>query len=111
MPNRTDKRDALALSAYLSGLEIEFNDGIDPTSVSPKALPQVRPFSEQSLNDQFLMQIELATRGGSRYTGLLARAYGYLSTVSISRNLGVICVLNVLQNGARRHSICDDNGR
>lgn len=44
MPNRSDKRDALALSAYLSGLEIEFIDGVDPTSISPKAYPQVWKF-------------------------------------------------------------------
>jgi hypothetical protein len=42
MPNRSDKRDALALSAYLSGLELEFIDGVDPATIPEKAYPQVR---------------------------------------------------------------------
>jgi hypothetical protein len=41
MPNRSDKRDALVLSAYLSGLELEFIDGVDPATIPEKAYPQV----------------------------------------------------------------------
>jgi hypothetical protein len=41
MPNRSDKRDAIALSAYVSGLQVEFIDGVDPASMSPKAYPAV----------------------------------------------------------------------
>ena len=41
MPNRSDKRDAIALSAYLSGLEVEFIDGVDATLMPEKAYPQV----------------------------------------------------------------------
>lgn len=40
MPDRSDKRDALILSAYMTGLDIEFIDGMPGESVSPKAVPQ-----------------------------------------------------------------------
>ena len=39
MPNRRDKRDSLTLSAYLSGLEIEFIDGVNATDMSMKEYP------------------------------------------------------------------------
>ena len=41
MPSRTDKRDALALSAYLSGIEIEFIDGVNGSLVPERAYPAV----------------------------------------------------------------------
>ncbi|KAF2838870.1 glycosyltransferase family 25 protein [Patellaria atrata CBS 101060] len=40
MPNRSDKRDALTLSAYLTGLDVEFIDGVNGSLVSEKAYPQ-----------------------------------------------------------------------
>ncbi|KAG0645670.1 Collagen beta(1-O)galactosyltransferase 1 [Hyphodiscus hymeniophilus] len=40
MANRSDKRDAIALSAYLSGLQVEFIDGVDPSTIPEKAYPQ-----------------------------------------------------------------------
>ncbi|KAE8446618.1 hypothetical protein EG329_011811 [Mollisiaceae sp. DMI_Dod_QoI] len=40
MPSRSDKRDGIALSAYLSGLEVEFVDGVDPSLMSEKAYPK-----------------------------------------------------------------------
>lgn len=44
MPSRTDKRDALTISAYFSGLDIEFVDGVNGSLVSPKAYPVVSRF-------------------------------------------------------------------
>ena len=49
MPNRTDKRDAISLSAYVSGLDIEFIDGVDPAAMSPKAYPAVKFCPERLL--------------------------------------------------------------
>ena len=43
LPNRRDKRDAVTLSAYISGLEIEFVDGVNGSEVSTKEWPEVRP--------------------------------------------------------------------
>jgi GR25 family glycosyltransferase involved in LPS biosynthesis len=40
MPDRTDKRDMMALSASLSGIKFEFEDGIDASKVSSKAIPE-----------------------------------------------------------------------
>ncbi|KAI2642940.1 glycosyltransferase family 25 protein [Xylaria nigripes] len=39
LPERTDKRDALALTGALTGFHVEFVDGIKGESVSNKALP------------------------------------------------------------------------
>ncbi|RDW82818.1 hypothetical protein BP6252_03930 [Coleophoma cylindrospora] len=39
MPSRTDKRDALILSAHLTGIDLEFVDGVKPEEVSEKAVP------------------------------------------------------------------------
>ncbi|RDW76142.1 hypothetical protein BP5796_06963 [Coleophoma crateriformis] len=39
MPSRTDKRDALILSAHLTGIDLEFIDGVKPEEVSEKAVP------------------------------------------------------------------------
>lgn len=41
MPNRRDKRDALTVSAYMSGLELEFVDGVNGTQMSKKEYPDV----------------------------------------------------------------------
>jgi hypothetical protein len=41
MPQRRDKRDMIALSAYLSGLEIEFVDGVNGTLISKQERPDV----------------------------------------------------------------------
>jgi GR25 family glycosyltransferase involved in LPS biosynthesis len=40
MPDRTDKRDIMALSASLSGMKFQFEDGIDASTVSEKAIPE-----------------------------------------------------------------------
>lgn len=39
MPERTDKRDAFALAASLSGFKYNITDGVNGTTVSPKAQP------------------------------------------------------------------------
>ncbi|ORX96857.1 hypothetical protein BCR34DRAFT_578395 [Clohesyomyces aquaticus] len=39
MPHRTDKRDYLALMAHMSGLDIEFIDGVNGSMMHPHALP------------------------------------------------------------------------
>ncbi|KAF2677968.1 glycosyltransferase family 25 protein [Lentithecium fluviatile CBS 122367] len=39
MPDRTDKRDMMALSASLSDIKFQFEDGIDASKVSNKAIP------------------------------------------------------------------------
>ena len=43
LPSRTDKRDGLLLASKLTGFNIELVDGVDPTIVSEKALPQRIP--------------------------------------------------------------------
>ena len=42
MPSRTDKRDYLALMGLVSGLEIEFADGVNGSEMHPRAFPSVR---------------------------------------------------------------------
>lgn len=42
MPGRTDKRDALSISAYLTGLDIEFIDGVNGSTMPERAYPPVR---------------------------------------------------------------------
>ena len=42
MPNRRDKRDTLTLSAYLTGIDVEFVDGVNVTYFSRKEYPNVR---------------------------------------------------------------------
>ena len=61
MPHRSDKRDALTLSAYLTGLEIEFVDGPNGSDVSEKAYP---PVSMKHVDSDF---------ADSFRTGLLAQ--------------------------------------
>ena len=39
LPERTDKRDAIALTSGLTGFKIEWIDGIRGESISDKALP------------------------------------------------------------------------
>ncbi|KAI1828260.1 glycosyltransferase family 25 protein [Xylaria intraflava] len=39
LPERTDKRDALALTSALTGVQIEFVDGVKGESIDTKALP------------------------------------------------------------------------
>ncbi|KAH8591350.1 hypothetical protein B0O99DRAFT_690711 [Bisporella sp. PMI_857] len=46
MPTRRDKRDALTLSAYFSGLELEFVDGVNGSEVSTKEYPNNWDMSE-----------------------------------------------------------------
>ena len=41
MPSRSDKRDSVALAAYLLGLQVDFIDGINGSEINPKAYPQV----------------------------------------------------------------------
>jgi hypothetical protein len=41
MPHRRDKRDMIVLSARLSGLEIEFIDGIPGADISKQERPEV----------------------------------------------------------------------
>lgn len=42
LPDRTDKRDAFAVQAALSGILYTHVDGVDGSSVLSKALPYVR---------------------------------------------------------------------
>lgn len=39
MPDRTDKRDTLALAASITGIDVEWEDGVDGSKVNPKAIP------------------------------------------------------------------------
>lgn len=39
LPERTDKRDAIALTAALTGFHVEFVDGVKGKSIPDKALP------------------------------------------------------------------------
>ena len=41
LPSRSDKRDAFAIQASLTGFDYHMRDGVDPTTISPKALPPV----------------------------------------------------------------------
>ena len=41
MPSRTDKRDYLALMGLVSGLEIEFSDGVNGSEMHPRSFPSV----------------------------------------------------------------------
>lgn len=49
LPDRRDKRDAVALSAYLTGLEIEFVDGVTGSQISNRSRPDVRPLKSQPI--------------------------------------------------------------
>lgn len=62
MPQRSDKRDQIALSAYLSGLQVEFIDGVDPSLIAQKAIPQVRIVSLQGPGGLRLTAEELESR-------------------------------------------------
>lgn len=42
MPSRTDKRDAVSISAAMTDIRFDWVDGVDGTLVSPKAIPEVR---------------------------------------------------------------------
>ena len=42
MPARTDKRDAVSISAAMTDFRFDWVDGVDGTLVSPKAIPEVR---------------------------------------------------------------------
>ena len=42
MPARSDKRDSLAFTAFLLGIQVEFIDGVDGSDVSLKEYPQVK---------------------------------------------------------------------
>jgi hypothetical protein len=51
MPSRTDKRDYLALMGLVSGLNIEFADGVNGSDMHPRSFPSVRlsnPLSQRS---------------------------------------------------------------
>ncbi|KAI1124004.1 hypothetical protein F5Y10DRAFT_250650 [Nemania abortiva] len=39
LPSRTDRRDGITLAAALSGIELEFIDGVDGAAIPEKALP------------------------------------------------------------------------
>jgi hypothetical protein len=42
MPSRTDKRDFLSLMGLVSGLDIEFSDGVNGSEMHPQSFPSVR---------------------------------------------------------------------
>jgi hypothetical protein len=42
MKERTDKRDFLTLAASVSGIKVEWLDGVRPDELHPKAMPDVR---------------------------------------------------------------------
>lgn len=39
MPNRSDKRDAMALAASYSGIEFEWSDGVKGADIPAQAIP------------------------------------------------------------------------
>lgn len=59
MPNRSDKRDALTLSGYLSGIEFEFVDGVNGSLMSERAYPAVYYESKQYKKNLCLIEVEL----------------------------------------------------
>jgi len=42
MPHRTDKRDAIALAAGVTGFRIDYVDGVDGNAIPDSAIPLVR---------------------------------------------------------------------
>lgn len=42
LPERTDRRDRIILQAFLSGVDIEFVDGVLGAEISDKAIPKVK---------------------------------------------------------------------
>lgn len=41
MPSRSDKKDAAILAAHLTGIKLDWIDGVDADTMSPKAIPDV----------------------------------------------------------------------
>lgn len=41
-PDRTDKRDAITLAGSVLGIDVDWVDGVDYKTMSPKAYPAVR---------------------------------------------------------------------
>lgn len=41
LPSRTDKRDTFAIAASLTGMTIEWADGVDGAQIPLKAIPDV----------------------------------------------------------------------
>lgn len=70
MPQRSDKRDALTLLASVTGIQIEYVDGVDGATIAGKTIPKVEDFTNST---QELISIGLATRG-QQHTRLLASA-------------------------------------
>lgn len=52
LPERSDKRDALELMASLSGFDIEWVDGVKPSSIPSKAVPY--GIDPSAVQDNFL---------------------------------------------------------
>jgi hypothetical protein len=84
MPSRTDKRDALALSAYLTGLEVEFIDGPNGSLISPKAAPEVCAGSQVACVLSDLTLLDVGLERTARNPGMLAWPHGCLSKVGRS---------------------------
>ena len=85
MASRSDKRDALAISAYLTGLDVEFIDGVNGSLIHERAYPKVR--YETSINSIWLKsETEMEIRGTTRNIGVLAWPYGDISDVSPKRS-------------------------
>lgn len=71
LPERTDKRDAIAVGASMTGFQIEFVDGVRGDTVVPKAKPKVRRKSiiylsrhaETDLNQNWEESLGAATLG------------------------------------------------
>ena len=80
MPHRSDKRDYIALMALVSGLDIEFADGVNGSEMHPKAFPSVsNPENLQQTCPDNLAVLE--RKRSPRRLWCLARTSECLSTV------------------------------
>ena len=51
MPVRTDKRDAVSISAAMTDFRFEWVNGVDGSLVSPKAIPEVTRNAQCSIHN------------------------------------------------------------
>ena len=84
MPSRRDKRDSIALAAFLLGLQVEFVDGVDGAEIPLKAYPQVLlSSSTQLIRHLAHVKVGMEHEGASGNNRLLARPHGSISEVGI----------------------------
>jgi len=82
MPTRRDKRDTLALSAYVSGIELELIDGINVTQMSMKEYPRVR----YTVEVLYRVVTKFRNRTGTTESHLELLGAGVVTWISIKSN-------------------------